>query len=392
MPLSFIHTADLHLGRGLDHFPDNSLEIYEHLLKTIETTAIKNNIDFILFAGDIFNSLDVDISIKKRFLDLIKNLGKHNIEIFYACGNHDYFQNKFYKPFLNERNFNIFPEHWQSFERNEAVIHGYSFNKAAFKKKMLQDYTPATTDKTNIFCFHTNISEISSRHENYAPSSIQEFEKFPPNSFFGLGHIHQHNLIKEGKQTILYPGSPIPTRIIETGEKGFYLVKQNSDETFEKIFIKSGTEIAEITLDITGIEDFLEIDDIIKENMDKYTDGKNLETTIPAYLSFKITLTGKLSPELKKELVKNISENYFEREMEGVYVMDNTRSMASPESIAEEKGLFEAMVKTYYNIEMDEVELDKNIAELLEYSGDFNFDKAKDDALLILYSMLKGDK
>jgi len=392
MPLSFIHTADLHLGRGLDHFPDNSLEIYEHLLKNIEKTAVENNVDFILFAGDTFNSLDVDISIKKRFLDLIKNLGKHNIEIFYACGNHDFFQSKFYKPFINERNFNIFPEYWQSYERDEAVIHGYSFNKAAFKNKMLQDYSPEVTGKTNIFCFHTNISEVSSRHENYAPSSIQEFEKFPLNSYFGLGHIHQHNLIKEGKHTIVYPGSPIPTRIVETGEKGFYLVKQNSDESFERTFIKSGAEIAEFTLDISGIEDFFEIDEIIKENMDNYTDENNSDSITPVYLSFKVTLTGRLSPELKKELVKNISENYFEREMEGAYVRDNTRSNISPDSIAEEKGLFEAMVKTYYDIDMNDLELDKNIAEHLEICDDFSFDKAKDDALQILYSMLKGDK
>ncbi|TYB32926.1 MAG: DNA repair exonuclease [Flexistipes sinusarabici] len=392
MPLSFIHTADLHLGRGLDHFPDNSLEIYEHLLKTIENTATRNVVDFILFAGDTFNSLDVDISIKKKFLDLIKNLGKHNIEIFYACGNHDFFQSKFYKPFLNEKNFHIFPEYWQSYERDEAVIHGYSFNKAAFKKKMLHDYSPEVTGKTNIFCFHTNISEVSSQHENYAPSSLQEFEKFPLNSYFGLGHIHQHNLIREGKHTIVYPGSPLPTRIIETGEKGFYLVKQNSNKTFEKNFIKSGAEIAELTLDISGVEDFFEIDEMIKESMDNYTDKNNSDSIIPEYLSFKVRLSGNLSPELKKELVKNISENYFEKEVEGAYVWDNTRSNISPKLIAEEKGLFEAMVKTYYNMNMDEVALDNNITDLLEHSDNFNFDKAKNDALLILYSMLKGDK
>jgi|GEM_PF-1379190 len=392
MPLSFIHTADLHLGRGLDHFPDDSLEIYEHLLNTIQNTATRNNVNFILFAGDTFNSLDVDISIKKRFLDLIKNLGKHNIEIFYACGNHDFFHNNFYKPFLNEKNFHIFPEYWQSYERDEAVIHGYSFNKAAFKKKMLQDYSPEVTGKTNIFCFHTNISEVSSRHENYAPSKIEEFEKLPSNSYFGLGHIHQNNLIKEGRHTIVYPGSPIPTRIIETGKKGFYLVRQNSDESFEKKFINTGTEIAEFTVDISGIENFFDIDEMIKEKTDNYTDEDDSKSITPVYLSFKVTLTGRLSPELKKELVKNISENYFEREMEGVYVRDNTRSIISPDAIAEEKGLFEAMVKTYSDMDIDEVELDKNITELLERSDDFSFDKAKDDALLILYSMLKGEK
>lgn len=392
MPLSFIHTADLHLGRGLDYLPDNSLVIYEHLLKIIEETAVKNNVSFILFAGDTFNSLNVDISIKKRFLNLIKNVGKQGIEIFYACGNHDFYSEDFYKTFLKEKNFNMFPGKWKKFERDDVAIHGYSFDKAAFKERMLQDYTDVISGKTNIFCFHTNISEISSEHENYAPSKIQDYEKFPENTYFALGHIHQQSFIKEIKPTVFYSGSPLPTRITESGKKGFYLVKQKEDQSFENFLINGGSEIAELSVDISAAEEFFDIENIIKDKTDKYSENIGFDGTAPLFLSFKVILTGKISPELKNELVKNIAGNYFEEEMENIYVKDHTYPLISPEAISDEKGLFEAMVKTYYNVDMDDVEPDKNITEILENDDEFSFEKTRNDALSILYSMIKGDK
>lgn len=393
MSFSFIHTSDLHLGRGLEYIQSNPVKVYENLLEQIKQTALKNECSFILFAGDTFNSLNTDISIKKRFLDFIRYLGVHNIEVYYSCGNHDFLDEKFYEPFLRENNFHIFPETWKIFAHKNYYIHGYSFDKAAFRKNMLKDYGSYNNDLPNIFCFHTNISETNSEHENYAPTDICDYEKLPINSYFALGHIHkQKTLVNTTGKTVQYSGSPIPTRISETGQKGFFLVKYNSSNIFESEFIPSETEITEIEIDISGAGGTLEIDEKIQDLINNYETKDMKNVSFQKLTAYRIQLKGELLPEIKKELTENINDSFFENEYEKLYIIDKTYTSVSPHEIKKEKGLFEAMVRTWENLTLEDIGIDKTISELIDKEEHFDFEKNKSDALSMLYMMMKNQK
>jgi DNA repair exonuclease SbcCD nuclease subunit len=387
MGINFIHTADLHLGRGLDFYPESSLTIYSDLLKEIAETARQNNVDFILFSGDTFNNHDVEVSIKKLFLDFIKELNADNIDIYYACGNHDYYIPAFYRPFKREKNFYIFPENWHTFYKKDLAIHGFSFYEQALKKRMLSVFPTENLSKANLFCFHTNIEELGSIHENYAPSSFDEYEKISAASYFSLGHIHKKSEWIKAKNNLVYPGSPLPTRHNETGEKGFYLVKLCSNQRFEKIFSPSVATLVESYIDISESEDILEVNSLIEETVSKTeTEIKN------RYIAHNIKLTGCVTPSVKKEILEHIADGYLYEAGRIANIEDKSLSEISPEQIAENKGLFETITEIFKTMEFEDVPLDSKVLNEYSETDIKDFNSIKRDALSVLYSMLKDDR
>lgn len=386
MGINFIHTADLHLGRGLDFYTEKSLTIYNDLLSEIAETARQNNVDFIVFSGDTFNNHDVEVSVKKLFLDFIKDLGADNIDIYYACGNHDYYIPDFYRPFEREENFHIFPENWYTFYKDDLAIHGFSFFEQALKKRMLALFSPENLSTVNVFCFHTNIEEMGSMHENYAPSSTTEYEEILAPSYFCLGHIHKKSEWIKSNNNLVYPGSPLPTRHNETGEKGFYLVKLCNNHHFEKIFIPSVAVLLDHSIDISGSEDILGINSLIEETVLKTeSEIKN------RYVSHNIKLTGYVPPSVKREILEHIANGYLYEAGKIANIEDKSLAKISPEEIAENRGLFEAIAEIFRQIEFHDVPLDNKVLNEYSEMDIKDFDSIKHDALSVLYTMLKGD-
>jgi DNA repair protein SbcD/Mre11 len=96
--ISFIHAADLHLDspfKGITSAVPSKLaervkESSFTSLKRIIDTAIERKVDFVLFAGDIYDSAHRSIRAQMKFRKEMERLQEMDIAVFLIHGNHDY--------------------------------------------------------------------------------------------------------------------------------------------------------------------------------------------------------------------------------------------------------------------------------------------------------------
>ena len=104
---TFIHTADLHLGRNIsvgDKSSSNVDSRYFRLkdelikrafqapltaLKNLVSVAVKNKVDFIVIAGDVFDSHTNSGELYKEFYKRLAELSRNQIRVYITLGNHD---------------------------------------------------------------------------------------------------------------------------------------------------------------------------------------------------------------------------------------------------------------------------------------------------------------
>lgn len=95
--LSFMHIADLHIGKSNSCILGTDLSKYRRskeirlVLSDIVSKIKENNIDVLLISGDIFQNQQISSEDERIFIDFIKDSIKANesIKIFGISGNHD---------------------------------------------------------------------------------------------------------------------------------------------------------------------------------------------------------------------------------------------------------------------------------------------------------------
>ena len=95
-PVRFIHCADLHLGtpfKGISELnPDLGDLLYQSTylsFDNIVTLAIKESVDCVLIAGDVYDSEDKSLQAQLRFRNGLSRLSEAEIPTLIAYGNHD---------------------------------------------------------------------------------------------------------------------------------------------------------------------------------------------------------------------------------------------------------------------------------------------------------------
>ncbi|MCH8033497.1 MAG: metallophosphoesterase [Bacteroidetes bacterium] len=85
--MKYAHLADLHLGSWRDQkMRDLSTKVF---LTAIDN-CVKERVDFILFAGDIFNTSLPSIDTLKIVTKKLKELHDNNIPLYVIAGSHDF--------------------------------------------------------------------------------------------------------------------------------------------------------------------------------------------------------------------------------------------------------------------------------------------------------------
>ena len=85
--MKFIHIADLHLGKKFNDV--NLLDDQIYLLNQIVDLSIKENIDAILIAGDIYDKSNPNSNAMVAFNDFLTALVNNGKKVFAISGNHD---------------------------------------------------------------------------------------------------------------------------------------------------------------------------------------------------------------------------------------------------------------------------------------------------------------
>ncbi|PAD38168.1 DNA repair exonuclease [Terribacillus sp. 7520-G] len=231
--LTFIHAADLHLDSQMEGLtaahPAMKKRLQESTfesLKRLVQCAIDNSVDFVLLAGDIFDSNRQSLKALVALREACRELQKHRIEVYIQYGNHD---------FTGKQPMMIYPENVHIFKTEKvetflyekngepaAAIHGFSYTTRHIKSRKAQDYKARGTGIYQIGMLHGSIA-TGSAADVYAPFGIDELKR-TGFDYWALGHIHKREILSE-QPPIAYPGNIQGRHRKEAGEKGCYLVE-----------------------------------------------------------------------------------------------------------------------------------------------------------------------
>lgn len=307
MALSFIHCADLHIGTPFKGVAERCtadkndyseiLRAPEKALKKIIDTALKEKVDFVLFAGDIMDSVNVNwrsISIlSQAFLELKQN----NITPFVIAGNHDALPSAALENACkNAVLFNS--DAISSFEiPGKAIIHGISFTASNSSKNIAKDFKRTPSALFQIALFHGNIGGQAG-HDNYSPASLSDLINTNID-YWALGHIHEKSFLSQNSPVILYPGSTVSHHVNESSPKGFYLVKVDDFKHVSAEFIESGTiNFSRLECDISSAET---LNDVQKKVHSSVLEIPNQNPSVKYFIELILTGATVLDNELKNQ-------------------------------------------------------------------------------------------
>lgn len=247
-----MHLADCHIGGWRDE-RISSLGI--KAFKEAINQSISKNADFILIAGDLFNSALPPIDKLKEVVIYLKKLKQNNIPCYIIPGSHDFSASG--KTMLDvlehaELLVNVFKGEviddklklrFTIDKKTNAKITGILGKKGMLDKKYYEDLDRSIENEPGfkIFMFHTAISELK-------PKELERMEANPvsllPKNFdyYAGGHVHIIKNENVGNyRNIVYAGALFPNnfRELEEFRNGGYYLYDNGKITWNPIVVKN---------------------------------------------------------------------------------------------------------------------------------------------------------
>lgn len=353
----FAHISDVHLG-GWKQEPLQELN-FQSFQKTI-SICISKKVDFVLIAGDLFDSAYPGIEILKKTFAEFRILKEAKIPCFIIAGSHDYsISGKTFLDVLEKAGFCInvvnFEEKEGEITLNPTIhegvaIYGYPGKKSGLEipdlRKIKLNDSPGMF---KIFMLHTTIDKA----KGTLPIDAIETELLPQADYYALGHLH----IDFQYQNFIYPGPVFPNNFQELEDLkfgSFYIVDTEIGEPLEKIELK--------IKDVLALE--IEINNTIRatEQIISELDKRELRDKI-VLLRVKGELeTGKVS-DIKFSQIED-----FVKTKEAYFLLKNTHDIKTKEfeldiEIRDTENIEEETIKIYS--EQNPSDFNKLIPELM---------------------------
>ena len=337
----FIHTADLHLGRNIsigDKSSSNVNSRYFRLkeelinrafqapvtaLNNLVYASIENKVDFIVIAGDVFDSHTNSGDLYKVFKKKLFELSQNGIRVYITLGNHDRidYLSGDSDLLLDFKNENL-PEGVYVFDDKESesfedtfckvVVHGQSFEKQHVHDPLVKSFPKKKNNYFNIGVIHTDCKGSTSENENsnpYAPTSKALLS--PLNyDYWAFGHIHLRSTPIESMPEVVYSGNPqgLSTKPSEMNEKGCVMVSVH-DEDMEHSFVElDDARFLEIELNVTPKNTWGDFKDKVVEKCGDIEWENNTKLNL-----IKLTIAGNNS-EVKRIIASSIESKNLIRE------------------------------------------------------------------------------
>ncbi|PIN87609.1 hypothetical protein COV12_02940 [Candidatus Woesearchaeota archaeon CG10_big_fil_rev_8_21_14_0_10_32_24] len=233
--MKYAHLADLHLGSWRDE-----------KMRTLSTKAFlmainecqKENVDFILFAGDLFNTSLPALDTLKIVTKKLKELHDRNIPLYVIPGSHDFSPSgktmidvlenagilkNVFKGEVIDKTLHL---EFTTDPKTGAKITGVLGRRGMLDRNYYENLCLDQQEGYKIFMFHTSVTELM-------PIDLELIESQPLSAFpkgchyYAGGHIHHPNLIETEDYVASYTGSLFPVNFQELqkyGKGGYYII------------------------------------------------------------------------------------------------------------------------------------------------------------------------
>jgi DNA repair exonuclease SbcCD nuclease subunit len=231
----FSHISDTHLGLTQYGLEERENDIYSAFNEAIDT-SIRDHVDFVIFAGDIFQVPNPSGTAIIQMANALRRLKENDIDSFFVLGEHDisrirstpipyvYHNLKFSRyigdgaPFVYK---DVFLAGFDKMRKSEVVRFAEKFTEL--------DRAAQKHHGHKILVMHQGISEINQFASELSSTDL------PRNfTYYAMGHLHdrvEKNFSCLGGP-LAYPGSIEMTTSegIKETQKGFYEVDISSPE------------------------------------------------------------------------------------------------------------------------------------------------------------------
>ena len=239
----FAHISDVHLGGWKQ--PQMQELNFQSFKKAVEI-CIKEKVEFILIAGDLFDSAYPPIEILKETFAEFKKIKEAKIPCFIIAGSHDYsVSGKTFLDVLEKAGFCKNVANYEEDKDNKKIIlnptihqgiaiYGYPGKKSGLE---VQDLRRIKLNDApgmfKIFMLHTAIDKA----KGSIPMEAIETAQLPKADYYALGHLH----IDFQYENFVYPGPIFPNNFQELEDLNhgsFYIVDTKSEIILKKIELK----------------------------------------------------------------------------------------------------------------------------------------------------------
>jgi len=351
--MKFAHFSDVHIGG----WKEDKLNIMstESFRQGIDK-CIKENVAFVLIAGDLFNTALPNIDLIKEVSSILRKLKDNQVECYIIPGSHDFSPSG--KTMIDVfENSGLVINVMKAERYEDSLKLNFTTDKTGVKltglygkAKGLEKLDYDILDKTNleseegfkIFLFHHIINE-------YKPKLMEmvegiDLDKFPKGfDYYAGGHPHViFNSNPEGFGLVTYPGATFPNNFMELekfGGGGFYIVevKENKIVNLRHEFIIP-KEVEKLKINVDGKTSSNAQEFIIQEVSKLDSKDKIVTLRVVGSLS-----SGKISDINFNEIFSKLKDAYI--------VLKNTNKLQTKE------------VK---ELEIDPTDIDKVEEKLIE--------------------------
>ncbi len=268
--VKFSHLADCHLGGWRNQsLQDLNIEAFRRAIDI----SIKEKVDFVLVAGDLFDSAYPPIEILKETFHIFSKLKASKIPCYIIAGSHDYsVSGKTFLDVLQSAGFCINVHQQELRDGEDAIylnpviheniaLYGYPGRKSGLEVEDIRKIKLNESPLYKIFMLHTTLNCV----KGSLPIDSVDESKLPYADYYALGHVH----VDYQYENINYPGPLFPNNfqeLADLGGGGFYIVDTKEKQKLTRFDIKiKDVEYIEIAL-----QDGLAATDIVISEINKH--------------------------------------------------------------------------------------------------------------------------
>ncbi len=372
--MKFAHLADCHIGSWREPKLNNAST--EAFKKAIDC-CIEEAVDFVIIAGDLFNTPLPSISQLKEVTKKLKLLKDSKIPVYIVAGSHDFSCSgktmldvlehagllvNVVKGDVVDDKLNL---KFTTDEKTGVKITGLLGKKGMLEKSYYESLNKEVLEKEEgykIFIFHSLLSE-------FKPKDMEKIEAQPlsllPKNFNYYAGGHPHFVFQkkeEGYGLITYPGPLFPNnfRELEKLEKGGFYIVENDNIEWHPIQIYN---VFSISIDANN-----KTPEYIEKEIEEKIKNHEFNNTIVTLRVNGVLSSGKISDIG----FKSIFEKLYEKS--AYLVIKNTLNLNTKEfeevkiQAGSVEEIEEKLIKEHLgqaNIELDEEKLTKDLIDAL---------------------------
>ncbi len=357
--MKFLHLADLHIGKSLGEF--DLIEDQKFILNQIIDIAVKNNIDAVLIAGDIYDKSIPSESAVRLFDYFLCQLAKKEMNTFIISGNHDSDERMNFGSNLFRANNLFISAKYEGGLFKQVVEDSYGmvniylmpFIKASQVRHFYPEEDITTYDdavrvaleksninskERNVLVAHQFVAGRTSAprlggSESAATQTVGLIEKvgvdcFKDFDYVALGHIHTAQPVE--RKEIRYAGSPIKYSVSEAEQNKFVTIVDLGNKGDVNIKLEPLRPMRDLRHIKGQLKQLL-----AKENISKQEDF------------IYVTLTD----EESMDHAMSIFQQYYPNTVRIEYENSHTKELQQLDiSLATEKKTFTEMVSDFYKL------------------------------------------